>query len=82
MQELSNQHVREHGPHFAKLQEAAREVVLQLAVASNSAVSPGESSPTLPVEVLKFLILCCYNSIGQFSLNMLGTERALQLPCD
>lgn len=46
------------------------------------AVSAGESSPTLPVEALKFLILCCCNSAGQFSLNMLETERPLQLPSD
>lgn len=35
-----------------------------------------------PVEVLKFLILCCCNSAGQFFLNSLGTERGLQLPSD
>lgn len=69
-------------PLKANLQGAPLEVICQLAVAANLAVSVGESFPTLPVEVLKLLILFYCNSAGQFSLNMLKTERALQLPSD
>lgn len=65
------------GPLKANLQDAPLEVVCQMAVAVNLAISAGESFPTLPVEVLKFLILFYCNSAGQFSLNMLKTERAL-----